>query len=530
MILILLYTSLLSLLHLQPSSEPLGRWLVRMNSTSTECIDQWWQDNGFDQTTYLKKKLPVDTWMVVELPQSAINSLENLPCVNQVMVDQKIQWRNTVPNDPQYISQGDMNLIGMPKAWDITTGGLTPQGDTIVVAVIDDGYDVLHQDLAPNIWLNKGEIPNDGIDNDDNDYIDDYRGLNLISDDDEHLKAEHGTQVAGVIGARGNNNKGVSGENWVVKLMLISGGLLHESTVIEGYEYVLEMRKKYNQTNGAEGAFVVATNLSGGIDYEFAADHPLWCEMYDKLGAEGILNVVAAPNTGANVDVEGDMPTTCNSDFMIGVTNVDLADVIRESAGFGSTSIDLGAPGEGTYTLNLNNTYKNFGGASAATPHVTGTIALLYSLPCAAFLDNLDIDPDGVALKIKDFILENAKNNNSLQDITVTGKRLQVDAALKAALDECNSVVVPLIRVISVAPNPVTRELAKVSILVRGDSTNVFYDLYAANGDLVKSGQVKPEEIEQGFFMLDFKPLAAAVYMLTIRRGKEKDTLKVFVY
>src|SRR6187397_2665455 len=109
MILILLYSSLISLLQHQPASEPLGRWLVKMNSTSTECLDQWWQENGFNQTTYLKKNLPVETWLVVELPPNAIASLEKLPCVNLVMEDQPIKWRNTVPNDPQYTSQADMN-------------------------------------------------------------------------------------------------------------------------------------------------------------------------------------------------------------------------------------------------------------------------------------------------------------------------------------------------------------------------------------------------------------------------------------
>ncbi|MBK9984418.1 MAG: S8 family peptidase [Saprospiraceae bacterium] len=529
MILILLYTSLISFFQVIPMSEPTSRWLVEMNTASTVCLDQWWIDRGYNSTSYLKKKLPVDTWLVVELPESAVSALQKLPCVDRVMEDQRINWRNTVPNDPAYINQGDMNLIGMPKAWDITTGGVTKSGDTIVVAVVDDGFDIQHQDLVPNIWLNKGEIPNDGIDNDGNGYTDDYKGLNVKTGKDDHPKKQHGTQVSGVVGAKGNNSVGVTGVNWNVKLMLISGADF-ESEVIEAYQYAIDMRKKYKETNGQEGAFVVATNLSGGIDNAFAADHPLWCEMYDKMGAVGILSVTAGPNNSISVDVDGDMPTTCTSPYMIAVTNVDLSDVIMENAGFGSVSIDIGAPGEGTLTVDLNNQYHGFSGTSASAPHVAGSIALLYSVPCTTLLDGIDIHPDEVALKMKDFIFSSAKNNNSLQGITVTGKRIQTDAAIKAALAQCSTSVEPVLRIISIFPNPASLEKVKVHVLVRGDSTNVACDVYATNGALVRSFPVTSDEINQGYFLLDTKPLAAALYMVTLRRNKEKDTFKLFVY
>lgn len=529
MILILLFTTWLAIFHHQDRSEPVERWLVELNSSSAQCLDQWWEERGYSATSYLKKKLPVENWFVVELPAGVRNSLEKLPCVHRVTADQPIKWRNTVPNDPAYISQADMNLIGMPKAWDITTGGVSKRGDTIVVAILDDGFDISHPDLAPNIWLNKGEIPNDGIDNDDNGYVDDYKGLNTVTGKDDHPVLQHGTQVSGVIGARGNNNKGVAGVNWKVKLMLISGAD-YESKIIEGYQYIIDMRKKYTETNGREGAFVVVTNLSGGIDNESAADHPMWCQMYDKLGEVGILSVAAGPNNPSNVDVVGDMPTTCSSDFLIAVTNVDLSDVLWESAGFGPVSIDLGAPGQGTFTLDLNNQYHGFSGTSASAPHVAGTVALIYSIPCDNFLNNIDSDPEGFALKIKDYILFTAKPNNSLRDVTLSGRRLQTDAAVKAAFTDCSNVVVPVLKIISIAPNPVSLDIARVFIKVRGDSTDVNYDIYTTKGDRVKYGKVTSEEINQGYFLLDTKPLAAALYMLTLSRNKEKDTAKLFIY
>ena len=127
--------------------------------------------------------------------------------------------------------------------------------------------------------------------------------------------------------------------------MLVSGADF-ESDVIEAYQYILDMRNLYTQTDGAKGAFVVATNLSGGIDRAFAADHPLWCEMYDKLGDKGILSVAAAPNESISVDVDGDMPTTCSSPYLMAVTNVDITDEIAGNAGYGTESIDIGAPGD----------------------------------------------------------------------------------------------------------------------------------------------------------------------------------------
>src|SRR5690606_21919001 len=108
------------------------------------------------------------------------------------------------------------------------------------------------------------------------------------------------------------------------------------------------MRKAYRHTTGARRAFAVAANLSGGINNAWADDQPLWCRMYDKLGEEGILGICAAPNNPISVDVEGDMPTTCTSPYMIAVTNVGLTDELVGNAGFGAVSIDIGAPGHGT--------------------------------------------------------------------------------------------------------------------------------------------------------------------------------------
>lgn len=525
MIFIILFYNLLAVLN--QDSQPSKRWLVELKSDESKCLNEWWLEQRLDQKGYYKKNLSIGNWTVIQIPSQYISGVEQLSCVVQMREDKLIQWRDTEPNDPAYINQIDMELIGMAKAWDIARGGVTAQGDTIVVAIIDSGIQTDHVDLRENIWSNKSEIPDDAVDNDANGYIDDYLGLNISTGNDDHNTGNHGTSVAGIIGAKGNNAIGVTGVNWNVKLMLISGADF-ESELIESYEYVLQMRKKYRLTNGLEGAFVVVTNLSGGIENAFAADHPLWCEMYDKLGQEGVLSVTAAPNNGVSVDLEGDMPTTCTSPFMIAVTNVDLTDAILANAGFGTASIDLGAPGHGTITTSGNNTYKEFPGTSAAAPHVTGAIALMYGTPCSTFLENLDNDLGGVALMIKDIILTTGRDNSSLEGMTVTGKRLQVDAAMRETVSECDDLEVPVLRINSVRPNPSSiGDIVQIYFEVNADTTSALFDIHTLDGRLVKTYDISDAEFAQGAISFKVRPVAAGGYLVTLRNKDEKHTVKV---
>lgn len=524
MIITILLSFFLHLFGLTTPAEPTERWLIELKSPGNECLESWWIENGLANTTFLKRKLPIDNWWVVEIPAGLSPSLQMSPCISGIVEDQKIEWRKS-PNDPVYINQRDMNLIGMTKAWDITTGGVTAQGDTIVVALVDNGYDTDHEDLVQNIWINHLEIDNDGIDNDLNGYIDDRRGYNVSTQDDAHQQLTHGTSVAAIVGAKGNNGVGVSGVNWNVKLMLVSGADF-ESDVIEAYQYILDMRNLYTQTDGAKGAFVVATNLSGGIDRAFAADHPLWCEMYDKLGDKGILSVAAAPNESISVDVDGDMPTTCSSPYLMAVTNVDITDEIAGNAGYGTESIDIGAPGHGTITAALNNLYKEFPGTSSAAPHVTGAVALMYSTPCEAFLADLESDPAKVARRVRDIIYTTATPNNSLNEITVTGKRLQVDAAIKSTITDCGASTENTIKILSIRPNPADDQDAKVYFEVTGDITEAFFEIFGSNGAKKAEIEVDYEAVELGYITLHSQSLLPGVYLVTLRLGDKKVTRK----
>lgn len=358
-----------------------------------------------------------------------------------VQVNHIIKKRATTPNDTnydrqwQYFQSNDKD-IDADEAWDITTGGTTANGHEIVVAVIDDGIQFDHPDMKDNIWMNTQEIAGNNIDDDGNGYVDDVRGWNTATNNDNVGDLGHGTPVSGIIGATGNNNTGVAGVNWNVKVMAIDGGTGVEEEVIRAYSYILDNRKLYNDTNGAKGAFVVATNASWGVDFGQPADAPLWCELYDTLGQNGILNAGATINDDQNVDVVGDLPTACPSDFLITVTNMNQNDEKVRFAGYGKTTIDLGAHGDNAYTITSGSGYGGFGGTSGATPHVTGAIALLYAAPNASFAELAISNPEQAARKVRGYILDNVDPNNSIENITTTGGRLNLFKSLQALMND----------------------------------------------------------------------------------------------
>lgn len=354
------------------------------------------------------------------------------------------------PDDPQfadqwqYINTGQSGGtagadIDMDLAWDTTTGGLTPDGDTIVVCVLDGGYDLSHNDMVDNYWINHAEIPDNGIDDDGNGFTDDYYGWSVSNQSDEITQVPwHGTPVAGIIGAKGNNGIGVAGVSWDVKLMLVATGSASvESQVLEAYSYPLIARQKYNETNGDEGAFVVATNASWGIDFGQPEDSPLWCAYYDTLGVHGILNCGATINGNQNIDEVGDLPTACPSDYLIAVTNMNHNDVKVTGAGYGATTIDLGAFGAGTWTVEAGGGYGGFGGTSGATPHVTGAIGLLYAAPCPNLVSLAKSNPAEAVLLLKQYILEGVDPNASLDGITTTGGRLNINNSMQLLMNNC---------------------------------------------------------------------------------------------
>jgi subtilisin family serine protease len=332
--------------------------------------------------------------------------------------------------------------IDAESAWDISTGGLTPFGDTIVVAVIDMGFDLDHVDLVENMFYNYNEIDGNGIDDDGNGYIDDVQGWDFYNNDPVQPTNNHGTHVAGTIGARGNNNIGVTGVNWNVKILPITGSSTLESTVVQSYAYVHGMRKLYNETGGQKGAYIVATNSSFGVNNGQPAEYPLWCAMYDSLGYQGVLSAGATANDDIDVDEVGDVPTACESDFLISVTNTRSTDVLNNNAGFGVETIDLGAPGSGVYSTYGNDVYGTSTGTSMATPHVAGAIGLMYSAICSETFADGYSNPAQLALLFKEKMLtEGVDEISSLDGLVSSGGRLNLYKSVLSVSTLCVNVV-----------------------------------------------------------------------------------------
>ena len=373
-----------------------------------------------------------------------INQLYNSRYVKAAQKNHEVEMRSVTPNDPQFNQQwhhvNTGQTGGTPDAdidsdlaWEVTTGGQTALGDDIVVCIIESA-DLSHNDLNGNRWVNiyESATPN-GQDDDGNGYVDDYFGWNIQSNDDDIGTGGHGTSVAGMIGAVGDNDLGVVGANWDVKLMVVAGHSTQEAAVIEAYTYPLTMRQLYNDTDGDQGAFVVATNASWGIDGGDPEDSPLWCDFYETLGEVGILNCGATTNSNLNVDDAGDLPTGCPSDYMIGVGRTDHND--NFAGGYGPTTIDLASPGIDVVTTSSNNGYTTTTGTSFASPLTAGVIGLLYSVPCPSLIALVKADPQQGADIIREALLNGVDQKPQLEDYFITGGRLNANNAVQYLLD-----------------------------------------------------------------------------------------------
>lgn len=507
-----------------------------------------------DEEIYLLKVLPQNRTQIIR-----VLSREDL--FHQVFPNISIEPRKK-PNDPKYVNQWTLDKIGLESAWEYTTGGKTAAGDEIVVAVLDDGFFVNHEDLVDRFYSNPfdqpGDMNGDGcpgdcgvdddgdglidedwlgrqkgdpgydntfmLDDDENGYKDDTKGLNPKSNSDIHPSNSHGSSCAGIIGANSNNNTGVSGVNWDVKILPLSGGL-NEADVIESYNYIAAMRKQYNDNNGSKGAFIVACNYSLGIDGAEAEDYPIWCDLYDKMGKQGILSAVATTNANSNIDRDGDIPAKCPSSYIIAVTSTDIVDNFAE-AGFGKVNIDMAAPGEESYTVAPTKAdgYGSFPGTSAATPHVTGAIGLLYSIPCLNFINFFKTNPSKVD-SLASIIIDSGDRLESLVGLTKSEKRLNVLNAMITLNGFCGGIEGSVI-VNKIYPNPSIDEL---KIEFNADPTEKIYiEIYNILGQkLIQKELIFPlfESPETTIFTGD---LITGLYFLSINQGKKRSALKFY--
>ncbi|MFZ2279090.1 MAG: tandem-95 repeat protein [Prosthecobacter sp.] len=313
----------------------------------------------------------------------------------QIVEPDYVVFASLTPNDPSFSSLWGMNNTGQsggvgdadidaPEAWDVARGS-----SAVVVGIIDTGIDYTHPDLAANMWLNAGEIPGNGIDDDGNGYIDDMRGWDFVSNDndpaDDHY---HGTHCAGTIGAVGDNGIGVAGVCHTVRLMALkflsgSGG----GSTSDAIEAVL-----YATANHV----TLTSNSWGGGGYSQTLKNAI-----DAAGTAGILFVAAAGNSGINTDLSASYPASYDSANIISVAASDNADVLASFTNYGATTVDLAAPGVSIYSTSPGGGYRTLSGTSMACPHVAGACALIKSArPAMNWSDiksSLMSNVDGVA-------------------------------------------------------------------------------------------------------------------------------------
>lgn len=301
--------------------------------------------------------------------------------------------------------------INIEDAWDIYNGG---ERETIV-AIIDTGVDYTHEELADSIWINDGEIAGDGIDNDGNGYIDDVYGWNFYSDSNEvYVGSEdsHGTHGAGTIAATRDNDTGIAGiaGNSSVKVMIVkalggSEGSGSTESIIKAIQYA--------EDNGA-----VICNLSFGTSTNDSA-------LKKAIANSSMLFVAAAGNgddwtgQGVNDDTNPIYPAAYDLDNIISVANLSYDGNLHYSSNYGSTSVDLAAPGSYILSTTPENGYSYMTGTSMAAPMVTGVAAMIYSQYTDVTLN-----------QVKEMILLSAKSLDSLSGKVATGGMLDASAAL----------------------------------------------------------------------------------------------------
>ncbi|MFZ5968225.1 MAG: S8 family serine peptidase [Bacillota bacterium] len=289
--------------------------------------------------------------------------------------------------------------INIQPAWDLTKGS-----QAVIVGVLDSGIDINHEDLKGNIYHNPLEIAGNGIDDDQNGYIDDVNGWDFFNNDNTIYDGVnfdmHGTAVAGVIGAA-SNDKGITGVAPNVKIMplkFIHGTTGYTADAIKAIEYAM-----------LRGVKIINCSF-GGSDNNYA--------LKDSMENSGILFIAAAGNRGGNTMTHPTYPACFPLPNIIGVASIDNKGVRSTFSGYGPY-IDIAAPGEQIMTTMPENKYDLFTGTSASTPHVTGVVALLKSY-----------EPNLNYTQITDRIMTNAVVCNTLQGKLTSNGRVDAYAVL----------------------------------------------------------------------------------------------------
>jgi subtilisin family serine protease len=344
-----------------------------------------------------------------------------------------IYYHDATSNDPYYTNG---SLWGMYSSDSPTAAG--PSGTTnqygsgaeqawradkascgtVYVGVIDEGYMYAHEDLAANAGRIPGETAGNGVDDDGNGYVDDVYGWDFDGNNNtvfDGVNDDHGTHVAGTIGAVGGNGKGVAGVCWSVKLL--SGKFLGNrggttANAIKAVDYFTDLKTRHNLD------LVATSNSWGGGGFSQALQDAI-----GRASSGNILFVAAAGNSTYDCDTSSSCyPAEYPNANIIAVASITSTGAISSFSNYGSTTIDIGAPGSGIYSTlpvrsgkNIVSGYGSYSGTSMATPHVSGAAALYKAQ-----------NPSASAAQVKSAILSSATPTSSLSGKTVSGGRLTV--------------------------------------------------------------------------------------------------------
>lgn len=286
---------------------------------------------------------------------------------------------------------------------------------TVYIGIIDEGVMYNHEDITGNFATNPYETAGNGVDDDGNGYVDDVYGWDFANNDNSIFDGtgdDHGTHVAGTIGARANT-KGVVGVNWNVSMLSAKflgsrGGTT--ANAIKAVDYFTDLKNK--------GLNIVATNNSwGGGGFSQALQDAI-----ERANQAGILFVAAAGNSTINIDASPSYPAAYPNDNIIAVAALTSTGALASYSNYGATKVDIGAPGSGIWSTvpvsskgKILSSYASYNGTSMATPHVTGACALYASVNTGAS-----------AAQIKSAILSSAVATSSLSGKVLTGGRLNV--------------------------------------------------------------------------------------------------------
>lgn len=346
--------------------------------------------------------------------EAMVDQLNTLDIIDYAEFDYVVNTLQT-PDDPDYGRLWGLHNTGQtggtedadidaPEAWNITTGG------DVLVSVIDTGVNYNHPDLAANMWVNSAEIPNNGVDDDNNGYIDDVRGWDFFNGDNNPMDDHnHGTHCSGTIGADGNNGTGVVGVNWSVNIMPVkflsgSGG---------GYISGAIAAIDYSTTMGAD----ISSNSWGGGGFSQS--------LYDAIEAFGVsggLFIAAAGNSAKNNDIDPTYPASYDLPNIISVAATDHNDNKASFSCYGPTTVDVAAPGIGIFSTIING-YGTMGGTSMSAPYIAGIAVLVKS-----------VNPNYGYTEIKQVILNSVDILPSLTGKILTDGRVNAYNALNDEL------------------------------------------------------------------------------------------------